>query len=89
MFATDLTVVCRRRSIIVVTLGAVGFSALLPGSIVSAAGDYPLPQTQVQNPGRGCAHSAKAASPMSRRMATWDSRRKSQNRSGEKRASAR
>ena len=74
MFATNLTVVCRRRKVFVATLATVPVSVLLPGSILSAGSDNAslMAQTQVQNPARGYAPNAKAASPMSRCMATWD-----------------
>ena len=71
MFATNLTVVCRRRKVFVATLATVPVSVLLPGSILSAGSDNAslMAQTQVQNPARGYASNAKAASPMSRCMA--------------------
>jgi hypothetical protein len=75
MFATSVTVVCRRRSGILPTL-AVTVSVLLFNSslsILAAERDNPsLAQTLVQNPERGKAPNAHGVSPMSRCMATWD-----------------
>jgi hypothetical protein len=76
MFATSVTVVCRRRTINLPVVRAVTVSVLLLNSsslILAAERDNPsLAQTLVQNPGRGKAPNAHAVSPMSRCMATWD-----------------
>jgi hypothetical protein len=58
----------------VATLATVAVSVLLPSSILSAGSDNAslMAQTQVRNPARGYASNVKAASDMSRCMATWD-----------------
>lgn len=76
MFATSMTVVCRRRNIILPTLRVITVSVLLvnsSSSILAAERDNPsVAQTPVQNPVRGKAPNGHAVSPMSRCMATWD-----------------